>query len=98
MSVNSGFATKLMETSYNTLVYNLLYLFQYRIRKFYSNESINESNFRNIVLRSFQKAKKLEKSKFLEPKFSVAVKDLISLMIEMKSPSPDSKIIERDLS
>lgn len=77
MSVNGGFSTSKTETAYNTLVYNLLYLLQYRIRKLYAQESVNEHNFRNCLLRTYSKTVKMESDKFLPPKFSAAVKDLI---------------------
>jgi hypothetical protein len=60
MSVNGGFATSLIDGKYNTLVYNLLYLLQYRIRKFYKNETVNEHNFRTVFLKAASKAIKLE--------------------------------------
>lgn len=64
MSVNSGFASRKDETAYTTLVYNLLYLLQYRVRKFYANETVNESNFKHTLLKTVNRCAKMEKSKF----------------------------------
>ena len=80
MSVNGGFATKQLETQYNTLVYNLLYLMQYRIRKLYNNQSFNEINFKHVLLKSYKKTLKMEEQKYIQPKFSEAIKDLIQII------------------
>lgn len=53
MSVNGGFATRASDQCYNVLIYNLMYLLQYRIRKFYQNETVNEHNFRHVLLKTF---------------------------------------------
>lgn len=91
MSVNGGFPTKAVDTQYNTLVYNMVYLLQYRIRKFYTKESVNEHNFRHVLLKTYTKSVKLEASKFLPPKFSEALEDLVDLMYEMKAEASPAR-------
>ena len=85
MSVNGGFATKAMDSQYNTQIYNLLYLLQYRIRKFYANEVVNENNFVNLLIKTYNKTIKLETSKYIPPRFSEAIKDLIMSVSETKA-------------
>jgi hypothetical protein len=85
MSVNGGFATKAMDSQYNTQIYNLLYLLQYRIRKFYANEVVNENNFVNLLIKTYNKTIKLETSKYIPPRFSEAMKDLIMSVSETKA-------------
>ena len=80
MSVNQGFATKALETQYSTVVYNLLYLLQYRVKRMYCQENVNEANFRRVLVKTYKKAKKMEIDKFLPPKFSDAMKDLADLL------------------
>ena len=80
MSVNSGFATRQNEVQYNTLVYNLLYLLQFKVKKGYDTTAapeLNEMNFRHLLLKTYQKAQKMEQTKCVLPKFSLAIKDLI---------------------
>ena len=79
-SVNSGFATKQLESTYNTLVYNLIYLLQYRVRKFYLDEPVNENTFKHVLRRALRKCTKMEQHKFASPKFSQALTDLSSLL------------------
>jgi hypothetical protein len=59
---------------------------QYRLKKLYSHESVNENNFKYAFLKTYSKASKMEEKKFVPPKFSEALKDLTSLIKEMGSP------------
>ena len=52
MSANFGLSSE-SETQYNTMVYNLMYLMQYRLRKFYAGEQVNEKNFESTLLTTF---------------------------------------------
>ena len=84
-SVNSGFATKQLESTYNTLVYNLLYLLQYRLKKLYTSETVSETNFKHVMMRVVRKCAKLEQTKFAYPKFSEAISDLCEVLSAQKS-------------
>lgn len=83
MSVKGNYPTKQGESQYNTLIYNLIYLLQYRLRKFYTQEPCNETAFRHTLLKTYKKSTKMEQDKFIPPKFSEAVKDFAQLMFAM---------------
>ena len=79
MSANFGLSSE-SEIQYNTMVYNLMYLMQYRLRKFYAGEEVNEKNFESTLLTTFEKCKALEKGKLIKPMFSEAITDLIKVV------------------
>lgn len=84
-----------MEESYNTLVYNLLYLLQYRIKRLYTDDTVNERNYKKVLHRTYLKARHMERDKFIPPKFSEAMKDLAGLLFdngESVSRSPDKRL------
>jgi len=87
MSVNGVLSTREIETQYNTIVYNLLYLLQYRVRKLYSKQSINELNFQSALLKAYNKSVQIEKTIVGPPKFSEALKDLAQLIIGLSKVS-----------
>ena len=81
MSKFGGFLTVEADSAYNTLLYNLVYLLQFRLRKFYQgDESVNEGNFKKVLWKTFQKMNKMESRKGRPPKFSGAVGDLIEVL------------------
>jgi len=73
MSINGGFATAALERTYNTLVYNLIYLLQYRIKRLYNSDVVSEKNFQKILGKTFNKVKRMEVDRYLTPKFSEAM-------------------------
>lgn len=83
-SINSGFATRHTESIYNTVVYNLIYLLQYRLRKVYRSEALNESNYQAVLIRAVRKLQRMERSKFAKPKFSEALTDLCDVLTAAK--------------
>eukprot|EP00826_Nyctotherus_ovalis_P014699 TRINITY_DN14112_c0_g1_i8.p1 TRINITY_DN14112_c0_g1~~TRINITY_DN14112_c0_g1_i8.p1 ORF type:complete len:279 (+),score=36.95 TRINITY_DN14112_c0_g1_i8:150-986(+) len=83
MSVYSGFATRIQESSYNRAVYNMLCLLQMKIYKSYKQgkfasilEPFDDIKFSKYFARFYQKIIESDKSKHLPPKFSFALKDL----------------------
>ena len=53
---------------------------QKRIIKFYQNEQADEEKFISLVLKLHHQMKNMEKSKYLEPKSSQAINELIKFM------------------
>jgi hypothetical protein len=80
MSIYSGFATRFQEESYDHCIDSLLYILQKRIIKFYQNEQADEETFINLVLKLHQQMKNMEKSKYLDPKSSQAINELVKSM------------------
>jgi hypothetical protein len=90
MSINGGFATAVLERTYNTLVYNLIYLLQYRIKRLYNADVVSEKNFQKVLGKTFNKIKRMETDKHSSPKFSEAMKDLADLLTQDDSLANDS--------
>jgi hypothetical protein len=82
MSINGGFATRNLDETYNTLVYNMIYLLQYRIKRLYNSEVVSEKNFQKVLAKTYDKIKQLEGHKYTPPRFSEAMKDLADLMLK----------------
>ena len=80
MSIYSGFATRFQEESYDHCLDSLLYLLQKRIIKFYQNDTADEERFITLVLKLHQQMRNMEKSKYLEPKSSMAIAELVGFM------------------
>ena len=80
MSIYSGFATRFQEESYDHCLDSLLYLLQKRIIKFYQNDAADEERFIALVLKLHQQLRNMERSKYLEPKSSMAVTELVRFM------------------
>lgn len=80
MSIYSGFATRFQEEAYDHCIDSLLYILQKRIIKFYQNEQADEEKFITLVLKLCSQMKNMEKNKYLEPKSSHAVTELIHYM------------------
>jgi len=45
MSVYGGLATRQIESKYNMVLYNLIFLLQYRIQRLYDGEVVHERHF-----------------------------------------------------
>ena len=80
MSIYSGFATRFQEESYDHCIDSLLYILQKRMIRFYSGEPAEEDKFIAVVMKLNQQMKKMEKSKYLEPKSSESVSELVKFM------------------
>ena len=80
MSINGGFAIAVFERTYNTLVYNLIYLLQYRIKRLYNADVVSEKNFQKVLGKTFNKVKRMEADRHLSPKFSEAMQDLAGML------------------
>lgn len=80
MSIYSGFATRFQEESYDHCIDSLLYILQKRIIKFYQGEQAEEDRFIELVLKLHQQMRNMEKNKYLDPKSSHSVNELIKFM------------------
>ena len=80
MSIYSGFATRFQEEAYDHCIDSLLYILQKRIIKFYQGEPADEEKFISLVLKLNQQLRTMEKNKYLEPKSSQSVNELIQYM------------------
>ena len=102
MSINGGFATRQLDETYNTLVYNLIYLLQYRIKRLYNSEVVSEKNFQKVLAKTFKKVQQLEGHKYTPPRFSEAMKDLADLLLNdlefSTSRSPKTRTSRRSSS
>ena len=59
---------------------SLLYVLQKRIIKFYTGDQADEEKFISVVLKLHSQMKKMEKSKYLDPKSSDSLNELIRFM------------------
>ena len=71
-------STETCGSPYQTAVYNLIYLLQYRVRKQVLQEPVHESKFRRVLLSTYEKTEQLEQAG--DFKFSRAMKDLADLL------------------
>ena len=87
MSTYSGFGTKKEESTYNQLVFNILYLVQLRLSSFYRFEAgmigkaermkdSEDLRLRESIDKHYKKMIKMEKVKYLAPRYSEALKDI----------------------
>lgn len=79
MSIYSGFATRQQEQAYNNLILDLISVLQRRIIKFYVGEETDEPRFNSLLNNIHHHLAKMEDSKYLNPKFSNSIKELIIL-------------------
>jgi len=97
MSIYSGFATRSQEECYDQCVESLIYILQRRIIKFYKNEDADEEKFMSLVMKIYGQLKSMENNKYLDPKSSIAINDLVKFInIHQKSVKPKNKTIEKD--
>lgn len=80
MSVYSGFATRLQETSYDQLTSSLIQLLSLRILAFYRSDSIDEVAWISSFSKVYRRLYRLEPHKYQPPKLTVACKDLAEVL------------------
>jgi uncharacterized protein with von Willebrand factor type A (vWA) domain len=80
MSIYSGFAMRSQEEAYDECIDSLLYVLQKRLIKFYQNEPTDEDKFISILTKLHSQMKNMENSKYLEPKTSVAIAELVKYL------------------
>ena len=92
MSIFSGFGTRQQESTYNSLVENTIHLLQGRVVANIKNEPINDPIFKMQLLKYYDMLIKLETHKYLSPKFSDAIKDIVLLIVKEQMGSPFDSI------
>ena len=88
MSIYSGFGTRQQESTYNSLVENTIHLLQGRVVANIKNEPITDPAFKMQLLKYYDMLVKLETHKYLQPKFSEAIKDIVLFVIKEQISSP----------
>jgi hypothetical protein len=77
MSIYSGFATRQQEHKYNSLLETLIIALKKRIIKFYNREEADEDKFKLLLKKVYKKMYILEKGKFMTPKYTSCLSDLV---------------------
>ncbi|OMJ76216.1 hypothetical protein SteCoe_24473 [Stentor coeruleus] len=90
MSIYSGFGTRQQETAYNALVENTIKILQGKVVSNLKEESINENLFKMQLLKNYEMLIKLEAHKYLLPRFSDSIKDLIKVIVKDQIMSPET--------
>lgn len=88
MSIFSGFGTRQQENSYNALVENTIFLMQNKVVANIKNEPVADPVFKMQLLKNYDNLVKLEVHKYLLPKFSEAIKDIVLFIIREQVNSP----------
>lgn len=83
MSIYSGFGTRQEESAYNSIVEATIKLMQSKIAGSYKNEKQTiDPSFKIQLLKHYEMMKKLEKHKYLEPKFSEAIREVVVKIVK----------------
>ena len=82
MSIYSGFAKREQETYYNGLVVKALYLLADRIVAFVRGRVYEDEAWQRYIRKIHRVLLLMEKTKYLEPKYSFALDDLVDLLKE----------------
>lgn len=90
MSIYSGFGTRQQETTYNALVENTIKILQSKVVSNLKEESSNENLFKMQLLKNYEMLIKLEAHKYLLPRFSDSIKDLIKAIVKDQMMSPET--------
>lgn len=75
MSIYSGFATRMLENSYNSLLFNMLNHLAARLAEFVG-QGLNEQIWTDEFSKLYKQLTRFESSKYLPPKFSASLKVL----------------------
>eukprot|EP00347_Sterkiella_histriomuscorum_P010593 403375680 len=84
MSVYSGFTTRQQEDSYQQTLYNMVYLLQIRVLRFFQKEPFDDKRFCKFFMKLFKKLYEYDKIKYLPPRFDTAFRDLAAYFIQNK--------------
>lgn len=81
MSIYSGFSTRVLETTYNSCLLEIIFEMQaFIIEVIKKKRELVESQWTQQFCLNFDKLRKLEKQKYLIPYFSEGVKELNSVL------------------
>ena len=82
MSIYSGFGTRQEESVYNALVESTIKLMQGKVLSSLKGEALTDPLFKIQLLKNYELMIKLEKHKYLEPKFSEAFRDTVVRIVK----------------
>jgi len=80
MSVYSGFATRLQETSYDQLTHSLIQLLSLRVLSLYRSDPIDEISWIRDFGQVYRRLIRLEQHKYQPPKLTSACKDIAEVL------------------
>jgi hypothetical protein len=96
MSIYSGFATRAQEELYDNCLDSLLSILQRRIIKFYQDEPADEEKFASLVLKIHHQLRAMEKNKYLEPKNSASVNELVQFLQQNSFKAVTTTLTDED--
>jgi uncharacterized protein YfaT (DUF1175 family) len=92
MSIYSGFGTRQEESVYNSLVESTIKLLQSKVMHNLKGEEMTDPLFKIQVLKNYELMIKLEKHKYLEPKFSEAFREVVVRIVKDQVSLPPDKV------
>ena len=109
MSVHSGFGTKKEEETYNQLVFNVMHLVQLRLANFYRLESgyignaqkmkdSEDVRLRELIDKHYRKMVRMEKTKYMAPRFTEALKDIANFLGCLHTPIREDDHLSKEES
>lgn len=93
MSIYSGFGTRQEESVYNALVESTVKLMQGKVLSNLKGEALTDPLFKIQILKNYELMLKLEKHKYLEPKFSEAFRDTVVRIVKDQVSMPISPFL-----
>ena len=91
MSIYSGFGTRQEESAYNSLVESTIKLLQAKVSSNLKNDKEVDPLFKIHLLKNYEMMIKLEKHKYLDPKFSDAIRDVVVKIVKDQVSIPLEK-------
>lgn len=109
MSTYSGFGTRKEEETYNQLVFNVLHLVQLRLANFYRVEAgfigtalkmkdSEDIRLRQLVEKHYRKMVRMEKTKYMAPRFTEALRDIATFLGCLNEPIKEDDHLSKEES
>jgi hypothetical protein len=95
MAVYNGFSTRKRESVYNDLTFELMQHLQAQILTEYKHKKIDNEAWQKDCQSLLKRMEKMEREKFMPPKYSTACNDLkshLSMQLSPSSMSPDKEL------
>lgn len=87
MSVYGGFATRQLETKYNSLLEALVCLLSYRVLAGMKGEQVNDGLWTRDFVKVYRRLSRMETAKYLPPKFTLQCQRLSEHLLSTPRPS-----------
>lgn len=68
---------------------DVIFVLQKRILKFYAHEAADENKFLDVLIQLHQQMAKMEENKYLEPRTSKSIEDLLRHLLKSASHDAD---------